>query len=336
MNQIIKNISANMDVTISNLLDANDLVDFQKLYIEHVVNNYPFSSSITAQQYIDNHLIGEDPNGLFTKRRVIWKCSIKDNVLGFCLATEKRGGSVKFGPTIIKPELRKKGWGTKFRLGLEEKYRNSGFRKSYCTVGLNNSDTISYLLKIGYRIEVHFKDHFRMGYDELVLGKYLNKNHSPIQTTYEHPFSQINDLPFKRKFFNVVSNYCTEYDHHMFETFSHSISDEMSKDEIIFSKKRRKIFFTKESDNFLVAIPKRGHCVKLFPFMNTNETIQYNDLLFQAMNFFTQLDFHKFYVLLENNETLINYYRNLDFTIEGFISEPYKSNGDLLALSLFT
>ena len=175
-----------MDINVSKELTSSDLDEFETFYLEHVVDNYPYSSSITARQYIESHLTGEDPRGLFTKKRTIWKCLVDGNIIGFSLATEKRGGSVKFGPTALSPEYRSRGLGSMFKRKLERIYGQAGFRKAYCTVGLDNQNAVAYLRELGYRIEVHFKDHFRFRYDEVVFGKYL------LESSNDNPNNKCN------------------------------------------------------------------------------------------------------------------------------------------------
>jgi GNAT superfamily N-acetyltransferase/broad-specificity NMP kinase len=323
-----------MNINVSNDLDTGDLDNFEAFYLKHVVNNYPYSGSITARQYINSHLKGYDPKGLFTKRRTIWKCCVGHDVVGFSLATEKRGKSVKFGPTAIKPEYRDQGIGSLFKLELERIYRENGFRKAYCTVGLNNWGAVSYLRDLGYRIEVHFKDHFRFKYDEVVLGKYLLE--APTDSlSNEYDFDLSSADTIDRKIFETISTYCDEVDKTMIDQLKDSFADDLSKDEITFSQKRRKLFADDASGEMVIAIPKRGHCVKLLPILNAENVIRLKAFFFTIEDYLKQRGYEKSYVLCENNRDVINAYRALKFVVEGIVSEPYKPKCDLVVVSRF-
>lgn len=147
-----------MNLKISNTLTSSDFESFKALFQESITPLYPNSSEKSANSIIQKHQLGIDPDGYFTIKKTIWK-GINDNneVVAFTVISEKRGGSIKFGPTIVNKAKRGTGIGSSFRSLVESEYSSRGFRKSYSTTNLSNLAAILYILKIGYKIELHLK-----------------------------------------------------------------------------------------------------------------------------------------------------------------------------------
>jgi hypothetical protein len=188
-----------------------------------------------------------DPAGYFTLRKVIWKTEDDDGQsLGFTVATEKRGGSIKFGPSLIAVEHRNRGVGQALRLAVENYYRKRGFRKAYSTTSINNYPGIYYLVGVGYSIEAHCRSHYQQGVDELVLGKLLRKTR--ILSTSVSDSSVL---------LQRLTPYYDELDQSFEESIFRASAVVASLQDESFYTAKRKILFGEPENNFCVTTPKR-------------------------------------------------------------------------------
>lgn len=322
-------------MTITSNLTEKDFEYFIKLFEFNISTLYPFSSKLTAKSIIETHKTGFDPNGYFTKFKTLWKLVSEDGLtLGFSVVTEKRGGSVKFGPSIVVKDYRHQGYGSVLRTLLEDHYRELGYRKSYLTTNATNTNAFSYLLKIGYKIELHLKQHYTKADDEIVLSKFLNENQD---FKYSKP-------ELSKEIINDFGEYVTEYlaenyeeiDNTFYNNLTKSISSEFIKTEESFIKKNKIKFEFKEDNFFAITSPKRGGCIKISPLvLSGSET---NDLknIEKIVSFFQSSLYHKFYTFIPVNRV---YDRKIlekyGFIIEGVFREPYKKGVDMFIVSLF-
>jgi len=122
---------------------------------------------------LDSHTRGSDPTGYFTIRKKVWALAHEERseMLAFTVASEKRGGSVRFGPTVVLPEYQGLGLYTVLTRLREQLYSSRGFRKWYCTCPENCTKIRLTLSKQGYMTEAILREQFRVGTNELVIGK---------------------------------------------------------------------------------------------------------------------------------------------------------------------
>lgn len=316
--------------SVSQELCKSDLILFHDLHHKFISQLYPYSSSKTAESFVNSHNKNYEEHGYFTLRKKIWKCIVNNIVVGFTVVSEKRGGSIKFGPTIIVPEFRGQGVGSSFRNLIEKEYEAFGYRKSYSTTNFNNVSAINYILRIGYTIEAHLKDHYEIGKDELVLSKFLKPKKKLLQNS-----GILGEISSTEKLmYDNLSEYCENIDSTFFSNIRNSLIDSLKKDERLFVNKNRKIFVV---NNFAIAltIPKRGGCVKISPLLLSNNKIENEKLIDQVFSFYKKY-FHKIYTLIPmSSKETIAFLEGFGFFIEGSILEPYKKGAHLLILSRF-
>ena len=116
---------------------------------------------------------------MFSRRKHVLEVRDSGDLAGFTVLTEKAGGSLKTGPTVLLEEYRRVGIGLATRQAIHELARSLGFRKVYCTAPLDREDVVGYLLASGYRIEAHLMKRYHEGHDELVLGTVLDDLTAP-------------------------------------------------------------------------------------------------------------------------------------------------------------
>lgn len=290
---------------------------------------------------IDSHECGEDPYGYFTKRKVVYSLFEGDDIVGFTTTTWKRGGSVKYGPTILKEDARGKGLGPKFRRLIDSKLRHEGIRKTYSTIPENLTHAIEYLIKSGYKIEAHLDQQYHEDHHELVFGKVLQGG-SPAPGL-RTPRSETEDIEFSigsssftgfEQF--VISKSEPWYDE-IDESFVKSVQEAEERGiNARFSKKGKRVFIGHHDSNIRcvgISSLKRGNAVKISPVLSdirsgglkkfwrmVEEDIQ---MMPEVRKLYTHIP-----VLDRDIQALI---RCAGYKPEGLLRAPYKQGIDLIS-----
>jgi GNAT superfamily N-acetyltransferase len=319
-----------MPISITSDLNEDDFDYFRLLHAESISFLYPFSTVLTADAFIQSHKLQRDPLGYFTLRKTIWKGIYNNINVAFTVITEKRGGSIKFGPTIVAPEFRNRGIGSEFRLTIEKQYADLGYRKAFSTTNIKNLAAVFYVTRIGYRIEAHLRDHFELGKDELVLGKKLQPKKRLKSLSVD--FDSLN--PVERKLYVSLKKYCNQIDLSFFQNIRNSLTDTPQKNEEFFIKKGRKLFTSSDNNAVALTIPKRGDCVKISPLALSGNSKTDSRLIEDIVSFY-KVDYRKFYTFTTSNSTKMKFLQKLGFVTEGLLSEPYKPDVDMVVMSLF-
>lgn len=320
-----------MNLRISNILTSSDFESFKALFQESITPLYPNSTEKSANSIIEKHKLGIDPDGYFTIRKTLWKgISNEDETIAFSVISEKRGGSIKFGPTIVNKSKRGKGIGASFRSLIENEYSSRGFRKSYSTTNLTNLPAILYILKIGYKIELHLKNHYSKNADELVLSKSIGESNSSLN-------SSTTDLPDVPEF---VANYMLKYydgiDKLFFYNIEKTLTDRFDLSEDFFINKQKHKFLDNTKNLYAIVTPKRGGCAKISPLILNADSSVNNDFIKSLLEQYQDTEIHKFYTFIPIGRTNeIEILKSNGFYAEGIISEPYKIGVDLIILSYF-
>lgn len=317
---------------ISTDLNDSDINYFKELFISEISARYPLSTEKTAESIARAHYFERDPNGFFTIRKRIWKAKDDlNNIVGFTVVSEKLGGSIKFGPTIIREEFRNKGFGSKIRLHIEKEYSIRGSRRAYSTTNLNNIPGIFYLTKIGYSIEAHLKNHFVDGIDELVLGKFIDGSKRTISAR------ETTDSKSDKRhiLLSALSSTYSGLDQKFINSIQNSQIDQVAIDEEDFYLERRKLKFSIDEENVAVTTPKKKGVVKITPLVTTNKG-KLNKLVDEIIAFYSNYSIRKLYGLFPLMElTTLEQLKELGFQIEGLIQEPYKQGVDMVVLAKF-
>jgi GNAT superfamily N-acetyltransferase len=308
-------------------LSIDDRYLFRGWFVAEIGRRYPLSTEITADWLLNLTKQATDPAGYFTLRKTIWKAEgIDGETLGFTVATEKRGGSIKFGPSLVASEHRNKGVGRALRLAVEEKYKARGFRKAYSTTNLRNAPGIYYLTGAGYAIEGHLRSHYQAGVDEVVLGKLLANAPSPSASSG----TEIGSVLLRR-----LQPYYDGLDSSFEESIFRVSGAETGLHDETFYTTKRKVLFGDPTGSFCVTTPKREGAVKLGPVL-ANDQSGLRNLVREVTEFYESRGARKLYCIVPFQESwMVLNLRSAGWDLEGALREPYRPYCDMAVLSLF-
>jgi predicted transcriptional regulator len=317
---------------------------FRDLFSESPVpTDYADITPEFINHIIESHNLGKDPYGYFTIKKKVYSLISRDELIGFTATTWKRGGSVKYGPTVIKKNERGKGYGPKLRKLIDSRLKHDGIRKTYSTIPESATNAYKYLIKSGYKVEAHLHRQYTKNHSELVFGKVLRSSTPPESLSVER--NPVDDLRFEvgsQKFdgFAIFVKECAEpwYDE-INDEFVKAVEEAEERGlQSEFSKKGKKVFIGHESGEIGcigIASKKRGKAVKISPIftrISGKELSMFIDFIESNLRedekirkLYTHvpiLDDQLCYILSTNN-----------YQSEGVIRQPYKDGVDMLVLA---
>lgn len=328
--------SSNLSVArLDSMQDANL---FRELYSLYVQPNYPESEDY-AQLIVNVHNLRDDPFGYFTKRKTIWVFRNGARIVGFTVATEKRGGSVKFGPTVLIPKERGHGIATAFRLLVERQYPNA--RKAYNTLPDDNLAALRYVTRAGYQVEAHLRKHYRPTGGELVVGKLLKESSPPpIMLPLARPRGTLRmtdgvNLP-PNELSAAVTSFLSSFYDEVDDSFVAGLLSGM-RHSFSLSHKSKRLFLAVRGHGaagLLIATPKRGGALKCSPLVVAGEDPECLRLLLEAAaTAFPNRVISRTYLHIPLLVPwMIESTIKVGFQCEGLLREPYRTGVDLVAL----
>jgi len=182
---------------------------FVELVDKHISGSYLETGREYGRKLIAVSASNQDCEGIFTLRKRILEVMYEGRLSGFVVLTEKIGGSVKTGPTIIFDRYRGKGLGEQLRGVLHETLFMAGFRKVYCSAPARNIAALSYLLKSGYKVEAHLQRHYHQDHDEFIFG-YMLARYRGEQREYTREMAPFSDYKRLTKYSESVCEFIRE------------------------------------------------------------------------------------------------------------------------------
>lgn len=329
----------NGELSVEPLVREADIAMFRENFVLHVLPNYPESEDYP--DFVTNiHFEGEDVFGYFTKAKKVWVFKRGDAVVGFTVVSEKRGGSIKFGPTIILPEWRGRGYGAPFRLLAEQQYPHA--RKCYNTLPDNNLAALRYVLRAGYQIEAHLMEQYRRGSGEIVVGKLLVPQSAAPDLPPE-PITRSGRLNIRDatsikagELTPLLQELLGDYYDEVNEGYVQGLVKAMTSS-FSLSHKSKRMFLAQRGDHpvgVVIATPKRGGALKCSPLVVKGDDDEcLVALLDSCARAFPERPFHKMYCHLPLlSLSLIRAAKRQGFCVEGVLREPYKTGIDMIAL----
>jgi len=265
-----------LDLSVRSLQKAESEY-FANLVVWFISKGYDDIDASFPARILEAHFRGYDPFGYFTVRKTVLALDGPRALMGFVVAAEKRGGSVKFGPTIIDPKHQRGGLAGRLWELVEDIYRDKGKRKVYGTWPAWRVDVLKFASRMEWEIEALLREQYRPGQDEFVAGKFLLPSSPPLTTvqtwegegkTRDASFRLLkasDEAEFSDLMLSEMSKFYSEIDRHFVESileathrFSHGY-DEKGKVVFIAESIRGGII------GCAIATPKRGGSVKLAP-----------------------------------------------------------------------
>jgi len=313
---------------------------FRELYEHFVRPYYAADTNDYAQTILESHFSALDPYGYLTKRRTIWVLSYNNKPIGVSVATEKRGGSVKFGPSALIADLRGRGLSPTCRLLLESQYPSA--RKFYNTLPEPNAVALRYVLSAGYEIEARLREQYG-AHDELVVGK-LRPLAPPRPPCIPELASNkggalalvdARELPeslFVTSVRALLQPHYRGLDDAFFSGLLASLHSPPT-----FATKYKKLLVAMcggHARGLMIATPKRGGALKLSPLVIPDDDPFVARLLLTAG--LDRVDAPKqrrvYAHVAPDQKSLLAGLQTLGLTYEGTLREPYRAGVDLLAI----
>lgn len=328
-----------MGLTFREIHDS-EIPEFEELAKTEIGNHYPDIDDSFAQNIVQAHENPRDPLGYFTKTKTIWAGEVRGEAVGYIVGTEKRGGSVKISPILVKEPHRRRGHGTQLWQRAEEHYRSEGHRKLYTHAPLYRVELLKWFSELGANIEAILSEQYDAGQDEFIMGKML-KNQPQLKLPSDSEFSavetefEIAELrpTYHDGFRELIQNEMTQWYDEIDDSFVDGIIRAQERMDEGYRKKGKVVYIVIANDTVhgcSVATPKRGGSVKLVPMLFSDDA---TPAIVRALLQRIQNDFEgshrKLYMMLPHLQTnLLRHLQGAGFEIEGFLQAPYKPNID--------
>lgn len=316
-------------------LKDEDVHFFARLVRQDVSRFYPETEDSYALRLAEVSFLGKDPFGLFSLRKTIWSLAVAGRTAGFFAATEKRGGSVKFGPVVLLEDFRGKGLGKWALDKLSHYYGTMGSRKAYLTVPAIHERGIRFARKCGFLQEAQLRLHYSPRYDEVVFGMMVEGIAERLTAQGDRrqvSIGSTEDLQLNEFILRECGKSYDELD----EEFTSSLASATARGPLYdYSKKVRKLFSEWDDGGpiaILVSSPKRGGAVKLGPVCGSSDSVE--RLAIQTEHLYFGAGRRKICALLAADQpALSDTFLRLGYTSEGRLREPFKVGVDMLVLS---
>lgn len=311
---------------------------FRRLVIKEIGPKYLDITEKYAIQALNIHKQGYDPVGFLTlKKEIISILNERKSLIGFCVLTYKRGGSVKTGPTIFLKRYQKHGYGILLRKALEEKLKQEGMRKVYCTSSSNNKAVVRYLLASGYKVEIQLAKQYGI-YDELVFGKFLIETPSQniplvLPDLQKNPgiLHEVNIEKLKTQFVDFIQKQFSidviEISKKVAKNF---VRDSFRSKDLTYEDKPKKIFafsFRNKIGATALLLPKRGGSIKCVLLSSVKNVKLIREMINKVEEYAIQENRHRLYFTIpENRLDIIHALKEENYKIEGILHSPYKAN----------
>ncbi|MHB9288112.1 hypothetical protein ACKVMT_13865 [Halobacteriales archaeon Cl-PHB] len=325
-------------------MESTEEGEFRRLFAESPVpDDYADISKEFIDHIIESHNLGKDPFGYFTLKKKVYSLFANGKLIGFMTTTRKRGGSVKYGPTMIKESERGQGYGPKLRKLIDSNLRTSGVRKTYSTIPETATNAFKYLISSGYRVEAHLQKQYNQEHSELVFGKVLRSNGPP--NNLDPKRRHIEDLEFKigsdglEDFRRFVKRRAQPWYDEIDDNFVDSVRQAENRGlESDFSKKGKRVYVGHQNEQtrcIAISSKKRGDTIKVSPIFSMTDS----EALSKFIGFFeedikSRGDIRKIYTHVPTlDDELHSMIRRQNYQCEGVIREPYKPGIDMLVLA---
>lgn len=324
------------------MLTMENHPQFLSLIEKHITGSYLETGRTYGRKLIEVHSRTGDREGVLSLRKIILEVRSANRLIGFCVLTEKIGGSVKTGPVMFLPRFRNKGVGTKLRGQLHRFLGAYGYRKVYCTTPVNNDAAVSYLLHSNYRVEAHLKRHYHQLHDEFVFGFSLT-NRREAAKDYSRPIVPATRISMLKKESPSAALFLQTEFSEQYCSMPDGWAARQIREAIILRHGRVKGFkprriYVAESETETCAIGlcvrKRGGSVKILIASRTGHIESLTKLIriiesdIQSEKAYQVRKMYTFVSVA--NTALQNAFYAADYFEEGLLDRPYRASDDLI------
>ncbi|WP_375386078.1 GNAT family N-acetyltransferase [uncultured Microbacterium sp.] len=346
-------------LVVKELDTATATAEFVSLLTEELPAHYDEVDETFATNLFRVSGMDADPDGYFTLRKKVFVGLLGDRPVGFTVATFKRGGSVKIGPTAVFRQFRRRRLASFLRDEVERRLFAGGTRKLYVTIANSNTPALMFNLGREFRVEGLLRSQYRLGRDELVLGKFAHSVATDVETLLQssgHPTSASvsrdlerpaerdsdgagmvtsvwadPDVGEVRRYLEpVLETYIAGLDASFYSHMVAACAPERQH----YHRKGKSLIATRSVTGAVQAIavfvPKRGGAAKLSPLVANSETAL--RLLIQSCGAHARgADRHKLYAHVPMEMRLTaQVLQEEGFGLEAQLREPYKPGADVL------
>ncbi len=335
-------------------LRKKDISEFKRLVLKYIGKHYDEIDETFPESILRTHFLGYDPYGYFTRRKTIWGLYKSTELIGFVVVTEKRGGSIKLGPTILREDYQGRGLGNLLWDFVEKTYSIRGFHKAYTTWPALRLDVYKFVMRRGYSIEAYLKRHYTKKHDELVAGKILIRVNNSQRKLPLKMFSEKKKphrIAFLQK--NVDSALLTSLTRFLIKNMSSDYTDidEVFVDNVLrsasffgsYERKGKRVYLSMDKSNEIIcvfiSVPKRGGGVKVTPVCDmvsatecaARSLIQRIEEDYRGLGKYRKI----YYILPETQISLYKILKEESYDIEGVLKKAYSRSLDYVLLSKF-
>jgi hypothetical protein len=310
---------------------------------DEIASKYDEITEDFAKAILRSHQTGMDPNGLFTLKKEVLSIKTSAGVrIGFTTLTYKIGGCVKSGPTILLPRYRGMGYGLAARRAIESYAAKRDIRKLYCTCPDNDPKICRHLIRSGFFVEAHLKNHYSISHGEFVFGKFLNKNLIPPQSDFSGPKL----MTQKERRGPIVAKDSVSFLRNAFVSYWQIDSERLSQG-IFRNAQDPRICYEQKPVDFIclekgsriigaaVFVRKRGGSVKVLWFP-TSPSRDFHDMIQVIESFARRMLRRKIYFVHPYDDIeVILHLKSTGYEIEGILKEPYSRGRDAVIVSRF-
>ena len=321
--------------------DSSDSALFRSLVEQYIPKSYLDTKSEYGRYIFDSYLAGKDHEGVFTRRKYIFRVNVNDEVAGYTVLTEKIAGTIKTGPTILKPSQQNKGIGVKLRTLLYAGLKRAGYRKVYCTAPSDNQHVLAYLLESGMHVEAHLRKHYHTEHDDLVFGVHLDTQ-KPQAPRIEMPYNPVDTFYKVRAKNPKISRFIQENLEHFYLRPPPFWAQTQVKKAAAIARgmkvavKGRLVYVGEGSDIYLVALCvfKRGGSAKLLILSETTcvtSIVHFLRFIEASLKRSKNHSIKKLYCHVPLGAAfLIESFNKAEFCLEGILERPYSARSDML------
>lgn len=321
-----------VDEPVQNLVRS--LVSELRTYYDEVDESFTESLLLSATQETD-------PEGYFTMRKRLFTLWIAGSPVAFTVATVKRGGSVKIGPTAVAEQWRRQRLASHLRDLVEESLFAEGARKLYMTVSARNHAALEFNLGRGFQVEGVLRGQYRPDAAELVLGKFPRLTHPdrvvPPSTGRAVGAGAVAlvDAPSV----DLVRSYLEPRMSDLYDGVDPSFFDAVvlacRSHRQTYARKGKRVFVVTDGDTvsgLAVYVPKRGGSSKLSPFFA--ESAEAATHLHERVLEYAIVDKRRrLYVHVPvAMPFLVTVLHRLGYSVEAVLREPYRHGVDVVSL----